>query len=145
VKPLPEGLRRHINVDPVSGCWLWQAYRDRDGYGKVTWKGKPQSAHRVAYEVCVGPIPSDLVLDHVVCDTPPCIRPDHVKPTTQYENTMRGCSPPAINARKTKCVHGHPFDDRNTYRWQRRRNCRTCNRIAARKLKRKAARSAGSS
>ncbi len=35
--------------------------------------------------------------------------------------------PPAINARKTECIHGHPFTTANTY-WHRGwRQCRTCN------------------
>jgi hypothetical protein len=44
------------------------------------------------------------------------------------ENMMRGFGLPAINARKTHCVHGHPFDEANTYRSGGKRCCRACNR-----------------
>jgi hypothetical protein len=50
---------------------------------------------------------------------------------------MRGNSPPAVNARKTCCRHGHPYDDRNTYRppGRRRRDCRACIRDRVRRYK----------
>jgi hypothetical protein len=40
--------------------------------------------------------------------------------------------PCQINAAKTECDHGHPFDDCNTYRWIDKRGrmhrfCRRCN------------------
>jgi hypothetical protein len=39
--------------------------RRRDGYGLVSVGGKQQRAHRVSYELFVGPIPTGLVLDHL--------------------------------------------------------------------------------
>jgi hypothetical protein len=128
-----QALLRLVMMDPETGCWLWRGRTDRDGYGRIFVHGRSWQAHRLAFELCIGPIPDGLVLDHLVCDRPGCIRPDHVKPSTPYQNTMRGNSPPAKNARKVACDHGHPFDERNTYRWQSRRNCRACNRVAARR------------
>jgi hypothetical protein len=39
------------------------------------------------------------------------------------------------NAEKTHCLHGHPFDEANTY-WTKRgqRDCRACNRGRSRRL-----------
>ena len=36
----------------------------------------------------------------------------------------------AINARKTECIRGHPFDKENTYiRPDGERNCRLCSKL----------------
>lgn len=131
------------NVDqtPSNGCWLWTGNRDRQDYGLFTVDGQKVRAHRFAYELLVGEIPEGLVLDHVVCDTPPCVNPAHLDPTTSVANVMR--SPralAAINARKTHCVHGHEFTPENTYRTATGgRLCRTCSlrRSAAYYRKRK--------
>lgn len=128
-----KALMRLVKLDPATGCWLWCGRRDRDGYGRAYYAGRSWLAHRLAYELCVGPIPPGLELDHIVCDRPGCIRPDHVRPSTHYENTMRGNSPAARNARKRACDHGHAFDAQNTYRLRNRRYCRACNRLAVRR------------
>ena len=55
------------------------------------------------------------------------MNPDHMEVVTPAENTRRGFSPAMLNARKTACVHGHPFEGRNvvlTYRGYR--ECRIC-------------------
>jgi hypothetical protein len=73
----------------MSGCWLWGGGWDSgNGYGKVWWC-RAAMAHRVVYEVLVGPIPEGLVLDHG-CRTRPCCNPDHLEPVTVAVNTNRG-------------------------------------------------------
>lgn len=40
---------------------------------------------------------------------------------------VRGEGIAAVNARKTHCIHGHPFDDANTIHTNKgTRRCRTC-------------------
>jgi hypothetical protein len=61
-----------------------------------------------------------------------------------YGNVLRGLTITGINARKTACHRGHPFNAENTYIGQRRgkptRSCRACHRIkAARYLNKRSA------
>lgn len=72
-------------VKPGSGCWEWTGPKDAKGYGRHGHF----KAHRIAYELSVGPIPTGLVLDHL-CRNPGCVRPQHVEPVTPAENTRRG-------------------------------------------------------
>lgn len=109
-----------------SGCWQWMA-GGVGGYGLLWLKPKkPQLAHRFAYEWLVGPIPDGLTLDHL-CRNRGCVNPSHLEPVTQGENTLRGQTVAARNAQKTRCIHGHPFDDANTHIAPNgSRICRTC-------------------
>src|SRR6266576_3456485 len=86
-------------------CWPWQANRGR-GYGNVWIAGRMYRAHRVAYELLIGPIPEGLTLDHL-CRNRGCVNPAHLEPVTSRENTLRGEGISANNARKTHCKHGH--------------------------------------
>lgn len=71
-------------VDKTDGCWLWTAARNRDGYGMFKVDAM-RLAHRVAYELLVGPIPAGMDLDHT-CHAPACVNPDHLRSTTHRQN-----------------------------------------------------------
>lgn len=81
-------------------------------------------------------IPDGLHLDHL-CRNPMCINPSHLEPVTQKENTLRGFSVPAINARKTECKRGHPFTPENTIIKKLGKACRICQRVMDRDNKRR--------
>lgn len=76
-------------VDIGPDCWLWTGQTDKYGYGRFcNQAGRMVQAHRFAYELVVGPIPAGLTLDHE-CETPSCVRPDHLDPCTNGENVRR--------------------------------------------------------
>ncbi len=118
----------------AEGCWQWQHRVDDDGYGRSAFRRSTWLAHRMAWTVFNGEIPSGMVLNHC-CRNRRCVNPLHLMVLTRLENTMIGLSPPACNARKVSCEHGHAFDEQNTYRHKGRRSCRACNAIAAAKYK----------
>lgn len=104
-----------------DGCWEWTGSRRPDGYGQIHVGGKNRRAHRVVYELMVGPIPEGLTIDHL-CRNRACCRPDHLEPVTRAENTRRG------GAALTHCKRaGHLYDEQNTYVSPKgERRCRAC-------------------
>lgn len=79
---LPAILSEKIQCE--GECWTWIACLQRNGYGKVGYRlgdGKYRTwlAHRLSYELLVGPIPPGLVIDHL-CRNRACINPDHMRP-----------------------------------------------------------------
>jgi hypothetical protein len=117
-------------VEKTDSCWHWKAGTTK-GYGRF-WvgdrkTGRTAAAHRVSYQLFVGPIPDGMALDHL-CRNRRCVNPQHLEPVTSTENVMRGMSAPAQNAGKTHCLRGHEFTPENTYLQQPKgwRQCRTC-------------------
>ena len=111
----------------AGGCWMWQGYVRRDGYGWFWLRGRNVVAHRAAYQLCVGDIPHGLQLDHL-CRNRACVNPDHLEPVTAQVNTLRSTALPAINALKTHCPRGHPYVEDNLLKRSSRnsRECLTC-------------------
>ena len=108
-------------------CWLWWGALTRDGYGRTQLNGKHYFAHRLSYELFVGPIPRGMELDHL-CRTRNCLNPCHLEPVTTKQNVLRGVGVAAVNAKKTHCHKGHIFSEENTYHVRGERVCRTCAR-----------------
>lgn len=114
------------NVDKTDTCWLWTGQLDISGYGVDYCNGELRKAHRVAYELLVGPIPDGKILDHVKdrgCRHRSCCNPGHLEPVTNRENILRGDSQAANNARKTQCKRGHELDGLNN---RGQRFCKVC-------------------
>lgn len=117
-----------------TGCWVWTAAIDRQGYGRFLADGH-WLAHRWGYSHFVGEIPKGLTIDHL-CKNRKCTNPEHLEAVTMEENLRRGESFSSINRRKTHCIHGHLFDSDNTLITYNkdlpRRECKACKRDKAR-------------
>lgn len=112
-------------------CWQWNGTITYKGYGAFERRGKALVAHRVTYELFVGPIPDGCVLDHL-CRTRSCVNPAHLEAVTNRENILRGESPSAKRARQEVCHNGHPFiRSRNGTR-----KCRICKNASERASRR---------
>jgi hypothetical protein len=136
---LAERFERKYLPEPNSGCWLWTGVVNKKGYGHIAAPKRRQmlSAHRVSYELYVGPIPDGLQIDHL-CRVRCCVNPAHLEPVTPQENSRRGIAGKLSGQRKlanTHCPQGHPYSEDNIYDISKygHRVCKTCARINARK------------
>ncbi len=68
-----------------EGCWGWAGASDRLGYSRLGGKAHTTYAHRLAYELMVGPIPDGTELDHI-CRNRGCVNPEHLRPCNHSEN-----------------------------------------------------------
>ena len=121
-------------------CWCWTANKlNEKGYARIEYRGRTTPAHRLSYEVHVGPIPTGLVIDHL-CRNPCCVNPDHLEPVTVGENTRRGIGPAILAARqltKTTCPKGHAYADHAMIRSNGARQCKICSREWSRRFREK--------
>lgn len=116
-----------VALDDGIRCWGWTGTKLSKGYGHFYAKGKMRMAHRVSYEHFSAPIPDGLQLDHL-CRNRACVNPLHLEPVTGVENVRRGASFAAVNARKTHCPQGHPYEGDNLVVIKNGRDCRACRR-----------------
>lgn len=124
-----------------SYCWIKLGYLDRKGYGRVYYDGMMRLAHRVFYEVLVGPLPpfdGSNPLDHR-CRRPACANPAHLELVTAQVNMARGVgrAHAGVLSRMTTglCPRGHNSwrrDPRHPNSW----TCRECILEAQRKKRR---------
>ena len=106
----------------LGACWIWAAGRFQTGYGNFYLDGGVHYAHRVAYEIEVGPIPEDFEIDHL-CRVRPCVRPSHLEAVTKQENIRRAA------LMRTHCPSGHPYEGDNlTTKTDGSRRCKECHR-----------------
>lgn len=116
-----------VSPEPNTGCWLWLGIVNHGGYGIVSMNSRNQGAHRVAYKLFIGPVPTGLHIDHL-CRVRCCVNPAHLQAVTQAVNNQRN--------QKTYCkrghellTHGRPRKDSLT---GTRRYCVTCRALRVR-------------
>jgi hypothetical protein len=92
--PIPELSPSNIkdfwsHIDKSGDCWTWTGRLTETGYGlaRYTVSGKRHGirAHRLAYELTVGPIPDGMQVDHI-CHNRACSRPEHLRAATHKQN-----------------------------------------------------------
>ncbi len=109
-------------------CWLYQGKTDRKGYVRSRMQGRKTYGHRVIWEYFIAPWPTGLTYDHL-CRRKNCLNPWHGDPVPSAVNSRRAPNNLGVlNAAKTHCPQGHPYDGDNL-RFATRgegRVCRIC-------------------
>jgi len=82
--PLHERLFNRV-VFGTTDCWHWCGPTNTFGYGRMTYQGRLQVAHRLSWIAFNGPIPDGLSVLHK-CDNPSCINPEHLWLGTYSDN-----------------------------------------------------------
>lgn len=110
-----------------NGCIEVRGFHNEDGYAQLSHRSLGVFAHRVVTILKKGPIPPNKMACHD-CGNHGCVNEDHL-----YIGTMKQNARDTVNhgrhleANKTHCIHGHPFDEENTRICKKgKRHCKTC-------------------
>jgi hypothetical protein len=89
VTPIFDRFISKIDKQP-NGCWIWTAFKDRDGYGSIQIdKLNKIRSHRFSYchynNISYSSLTKDDFILHK-CDTPSCVNPGHLFKGTHSDN-----------------------------------------------------------
>ncbi len=117
--PRPRDIARFwqkVDKPTATDCWQWRACLWH-GYGVFRLGTKNVQAHRFAYRLLLGPIPSHYDLHHR-CKNKACVNPAHLEPLPRASHKDKH--------RPTHCKQGHLLDAANVYHVGSAHHCRTC-------------------
>lgn len=77
-----------VEVDPVTGCWIYGRAKTDTGYGVIRHDGVLLYVHRVIAEAAWGPIPEGVHVDHL-CRIRACCHPLDLEHVSPAENNQR--------------------------------------------------------
>ena len=117
-----------------------------NGYALMYYppKKKAIKAHRAAWMLANGPVPTGMVVDHIChneavakgecaggfdCIHRACINVDHLQLVTQSQNVMGGIH---NMDNRSHCNQGHLFEGNIMVRKSGKRECGECNRVRSR-------------
>jgi len=128
--PPEERFWRFADRGPDDECWLWRGGTNGT-YGVFGVDNRRSSAvrtyaHRFAYTMMVGAIPSKHEVHHT-CGQPLCVNPGHLRPLPRKTHVRIGSGLFASRARQQTCKRGHALE----VFADGRRHCRVCARANA--------------
>lgn len=128
-----ERLRKASIIDEITGCYLWQKYKNHEGYGRIYYRGTNLNVHRLAgyiYFVTIIGDKSILMCHKPICPNKSCWNPEHIYEGNTSSNTIDSITTKTyanLQGNKTQCNWGHEFTSENTYiRPDGYRDCKTC-------------------
>ena len=119
-------VNKTVGFGPEGECWKWEGGINSNGYGAMQVADRMIGAHRIAYDIANGPIPTGGLVRHS-CDTPLCVNPAHLLLGDAKQNSddkiARGRH---NNQKKTHCKRGHELLGDNLIQGAKQRTCKTC-------------------
>jgi hypothetical protein len=82
-----DNIRANAVRDENSGCLLYTGALDKDGYPKISLRGKMGLGSHVVFTLFYGAIPAGHEVDHI-CHVRRCIEPTHLRALTHRENVI---------------------------------------------------------
>ena len=77
--------RFNAKIKKTENCHIWNAARQKQGYGMFSYDGKSLPAHRFAYLLYKGEIAENMVV-HQTCENNACVNPEHLVLQTKSQN-----------------------------------------------------------